>query len=896
MSSEDHVSIEGTILMLDDKTPHVAVPAQAIRDGEVIATTLSDESGRYQFTNLEPGQYQLRCQVLGGYVYYRATEHALCLTSYDSGADDSGDILDVQRGKTLRNTDFRFAPFKKGTWRHYSRSDGLAHNTVNKIYFDPDGFMWLGTDAGGISRYDGKEFVNFTSEDGLPVFTPVWCIHRDPDGIMWFGLWQKGVYRYDGKSFIDFARVKGMESLARGNVTSIERDFCGVIWFSTNYDIYKYDEIRGFEHLAGSDLLMTEDGFISHIYQTTDGKIWFMTSGGAFLRYDGEKFDKYSLKEALSNSYRKSIKLSSDHPDRHYMPVYTSQDGTIWVGLSSGAYGYDGTQYFQVTTDDGLLPFDRIMGVQSDPDGTVWIGALEGGISRYDGANSVRYNYREGWESIFNTIRLDAGESLWKVGVPYDGVSKYDGKEFIRLTQRDGLADDLVRAVYPYIHGLRFLGRHSSDGIIWFGTDSKGAMFYDGTAWSSLDTQDGMAGDTIVAIADGPDGSLWFATRAGGLTRYNRSSSRPRAYIVSVTTDKTYCDLSAIPAFVPGLRVTIEYSSIDFKTIPEKRQYRCRVKEIDSDWQKPAHSNTFDHIFHEPGTYTFEVQAIDRDLNYSEPASVKLEVIPDPRNHRIIQLEEHIHQQELAELERVHQELEDARQIQLSLLPKESPQMAGYEIAGTSLPAREVSGDFYTYLSLGKNTGIVLADVTGKSVKAAMIATLTDGMLNEAMKSRRELWNSPGMILGELNVGLQPRLMRGMFVAMSLGILQTEEKCLTFSNSGMPYPIVKRGDEVRELEVNGLPLGLMSGVEYDDMAFEIEPGDFLVFYSDGVIEATDEAGEMYQTESLLEVVKKADSGIPAQEMMDLVVRDVTAFVGDEEVSDDITIVVLRRKE
>jgi hypothetical protein len=129
MSSEDHVSIEGTILMLDDKTPHVAVPVQAIRDGEVIATTLSDESGRYQFTNLEPGQYQLRCQVLGGYAYYRATEHALCLASYDSGADDSGDILDVQRGKTLRNTDFRFAPFKKGTWRHYTRSDGVIEAT-----------------------------------------------------------------------------------------------------------------------------------------------------------------------------------------------------------------------------------------------------------------------------------------------------------------------------------------------------------------------------------------------------------------------------------------------------------------------------------------------------------------------------------------------------------------------------------------------------------------------------------------------------------------------------------------------------------------------------------------------------------------------------------------------
>jgi sigma-B regulation protein RsbU (phosphoserine phosphatase) len=167
------------------------------------------------------------------------------------------------------------------------------------------------------------------------------------------------------------------------------------------------------------------------------------------------------------------------------------------------------------------------------------------------------------------------------------------------------------------------------------------------------------------------------------------------------------------------------------------------------------------------------------------------------------------------------------------------------------------------------------------------------GILHTAVRERSDVWSSPSQILREVNMGLQPRLMRGMFVAMSVGILQEDEK-LTFSNAGMPYPIVKRGDEVREVKVNGLPLGLMSGAEYDDMTFGIETGDFLVFYSDGVIEATDEAGEMYQTESLLEVLRAADSDISAQEMVDLIVRDVSEFAGDVESSDDITIVVVRR--
>jgi sigma-B regulation protein RsbU (phosphoserine phosphatase) len=310
----------------------------------------------------------------------------------------------------------------------------------------------------------------------------------------------------------------------------------------------------------------------------------------------------------------------------------------------------------------------------------------------------------------------------------------------------------------------------------------------------------------------------------------------------------------------------------------------------------PTKATTFDWTPEEPGTYVFEVQAIDRDLNYSEPASVELKVIPDPRNHRIIQLEEHIHQQELAELERVHRELEDARQIQQSLLPEQPPLIEGFEIAGASLPAREVSGDFYDYLAMGENTGIALADVTGKSVKAAMIAAMANGMLHAEVRERVDVWDSPGMILRQLNTGLGPRLSRGMFTAMSLGVLQMADKRLLFSNAGMMYPVVKRGERVWELKVNGVPLGLMEGAEYQDLSLDLKRGDLVIFYSDGIIEAENEAGEMYQTERLLELMQRADPGLSAQDMVDLIVRDVTGFVGEEESSDDITVVVLRCEE
>ena len=195
MSAEDHISLEGTLLMLDDITPHVAVPVQALCDGEVVATVLSDERGRYQFVDLKPGQYQLRCQILGGYMYYREER---ALRSEDGTAPDKSMSLSIKRGETLKNANLRFAPFKKGRWHTYDCTDGLAGPNIRAIHRDPDGVMWFGT-IDGVSQYDGKTFARFTKEDGL-AHNFVSSICRAPDGVVWIGT-GCGVSQYDGKTF-----------------------------------------------------------------------------------------------------------------------------------------------------------------------------------------------------------------------------------------------------------------------------------------------------------------------------------------------------------------------------------------------------------------------------------------------------------------------------------------------------------------------------------------------------------------------------------------------------------------------------------------------------------------------------------------------------------------------
>lgn len=430
------------------------------------------------------------------------------------------------------------------------------------------------------------------------------------------------------------------------------------------------------------------------------------------------------------------------------------------------------------------------------------------------------------------------------------------------------------------------------NGQLWFGTLGNGVYRYDGRHFQQLSKADGLPSNSIAGLVPQPDGSMIIGTYSGIVHYRPTAMVPPRIEIREVVADQMYSHPDALELTTTDADlVTIAYHGLSLST--HRMRYSYILEGYDKEWRDTWESQVrYEKL--PPGEYTFRVIAINRDLVCSEaPATLQLTVVPDPRDEHIARLESELEERERAEMERIYSELEDARQIQQSLLPEEPPQMEGFEISGTSIPAREVSGDFYNYLSLGNNIGLVIADVTGKSVKAAMVAAMTSGMLNTAVEVQRNLWNSPGGVLGELNTRLKPHLMRGMYTAMSLGVLQAGNNRLVFSNSGMPYPIVKRGKEAWELEVNGLPLGIMDGVEYDELSFDLKTGDFVVFYSDGLIEAENEAEEMYQTEQLLEVLCQSNLDLSAQEMVALVIKDVHTFVGNLEPYDDITVVVVR---
>ena len=256
-----------------------------------------------------------------------------------------------------------------------------------------------------------------------------------------------------------------------------------------------------------------------------------------------------------------------------------------------------------------------------------------------------------------------------------------------------------------------------------------------------------------------------------------------------------------------------------------------------------------------------------------------------------MQLRNEMSQKEEAEILRIRAELDEAQKIQMRLLPTESPDTKGFDIAGVSVPATQVGGDFYEYLTVANGrTAIAVADAAGKGLRGAMNAVLTNGMLHEVARFK----SGADVILTGLNAGLVPRMYGPNFVALNLAILNESEKCIDYANGGQPYPILKRGTEIFELENGDLPLGSMKSIRYESITFDLAEGDVLIFHSDGLIEALNSDEEMYGDERLKVSVSQIPNECTAEEVIQHIVEEVHKFVEEAEQYDDLTLVVIKR--
>jgi sigma-B regulation protein RsbU (phosphoserine phosphatase) len=240
-----------------------------------------------------------------------------------------------------------------------------------------------------------------------------------------------------------------------------------------------------------------------------------------------------------------------------------------------------------------------------------------------------------------------------------------------------------------------------------------------------------------------------------------------------------------------------------------------------------------------------------------------------------------------AQLEMQEQELERAREIQQSLLPKEVPQVPGFEVATAWRPARMVGGDYFDVLRLSeKRLGVCIADVVGKGVPAALLMA----NVQAAVRAFAGESQSPSWVCSRVNSVLCGNIGTERFVTFFYGVLDADKRTLQYCNAGHPSPILVSSDSVRQLPAHGAVLGIFPAWEYRDSMIELSTGDRLLLFTDGITEASGSDGKEFGEDNLAVVVQGSNAS-PATQLNSRVLAQVSDFCGGQ-FQDDATLLVI----
>jgi len=244
-----------------------------------------------------------------------------------------------------------------------------------------------------------------------------------------------------------------------------------------------------------------------------------------------------------------------------------------------------------------------------------------------------------------------------------------------------------------------------------------------------------------------------------------------------------------------------------------------------------------------------------------------------------------------AEKERVEKELEIARGIQQSFLPEKAPLVPGFDLAAMNQPAKEVGGDFYDFIPVGSDRwGLVIADVSGKGVPAALFMALSRTLVRANVNDTVTVSEA----IRKSNDVISENDRSNMFVTLFYGVLDPGKMTLTYVSAGHNPPfMLRKGDkDIIMLKARGVALGVVPDIGLEEKQIILNKGDVVVLYTDGVTEAIDYKEEQFGSERVVEIAEK-NRDLPAYEIMQKIKEGVIAFSQGQPQFDDITLMVLK---
>ncbi len=806
------------------------------------------------------------------------------------------DILEDKAGNFWCQTGFGLLYFNTLT-RTFTRitanpkqSDGLILNNWNHtLMLDKNGTLWFGVQQLGIQWINRRRsgFVQYSNNPGALHYFPggtvsprqLYGFAKASDGTIWIGA-NHGLYHWrpgtDSFTAIKFWKGKAVQPSAG----PVMVDKKGKIWFgggnNGDHGLDCYDPRTGettYYRYNKKDSTSLSSNNINAIYQDHSGNIWVGTDGGGICKFDPAtgKFTRYPY-------IRNNLFNHNNHGALDDALVYfivEDKNGTLWVGTNRGSLNRFNRNTGTFTSYLGITPgLTTILSIKEGPKNDLWVGTYDSGIFRFNPKTSQVERYTEKNGLLYNgtfAILRDSSNNLWLPS--YRGISIFNPKtgKVRNLTGADGLP--------------------GSNFTFGFKVSNNQFLFSCDNGFISVNPED-FTPDTHAPLVNVQSAAFTIP------------GSRPMRDSTMAAFGKKNIELA-----YNENRLTFRYVGLYYQNA-NLVHYAYKLDGYDENWISAGTQRTVVYTNLSPGTYNFRIKAANPDGVWSKDNPSIIITINPPwwktgwaysfyglflilgiiigdriQRHRVVKRE-----REHAELKQKTQELEEARKLQLSMLPKDVPQVPNLDIAVYMQTATEVGGDYYDFrIAPDRSLNIALGDATGHGMQAGTLVTIMKGIFTiEADESDViPFFQKSVQAIKEIKLG---RLM------MAFAFLKIKGTELSLSNAGVPPVYIYRKDknEVEEIDNKGMPLGAMSNFPYKETKTELKSGDVIYLLSDGFPELSNNEKEMYGYERIIKTFKEVANN-SAEEIIEKLKKEINDWSGDKLPEDDVTFVVIKVK-
>jgi len=745
----------------------------------------------------------------------------------------------------------------------------LIGKEFNNIIKDKQQNIWISSATDGLLKFDPnkKKFKSFSKNEPDEFnlgFSIAWGAHIDKEGVVWVGTRDPG----GGIVGLDFKNNKryfsGKTNNNNASLYEITEDNVGNIWAIRGGDViwFKQKDKKKFERLGSyTNKLRKDKSFLRSLTQghLTYDKNLIVPSDRTVWLADKQGNPVYEEYTRLTNVVKNSIR---GFQRKDSISSYVLADKSIWL------WDEKGNKFTDLTPDIDIPVLEtRAQAPFAAYNEKLYIPTYGSGILVVDLKNQ-KINYittNEGLPNMYlYNMFIDSDNFLWMSS--NQGILKCDPKtlEFKQYTPVDGTQD------YEYNAGTAW---QSDDGYIVMG-GLNGINYFNPSTLNENRV---------------PPKVLIQNINIGGISKKFESVSNDEIADIEFKNNS----------------ISFEYLALSFRNTAQN-QYRYKMEGYDSDWIE-AGTRRFASYTNLPiGTYTFRVIGSNNDGVWNEiGASYKLNILPpwyrtyfayggyilllifSVRSFGKYQAKKSIVE---ANNKRRTKELQEAKELQISLLPKVNPTIQGYEISTYLKPATEVGGDYYDFFyKKGEYFYAICGDATGHGVISGMMVSVTKAGLHGIPMAE------PSKILGQLNQ-IVKKVNFGR-LRMSLSVAKFNSNNVELSSAAMPptYIFSTKNNTLEEILVPNLPLGGIETEKFDGIKKEFKSGDLLIMISDGLPELPNPSKEMLDYKKVFNCIKN-NAKKSANEIKDALVSLSDDWSEDTLNPDDITIVVIKKTD